>query len=189
VLLLLDLSESTADLDRNGNSVIAVEREAAAIVAQAIDSAHDALAVQGFSSDGRAKIHYRRIKDFTEPFDAVTRARLAGLRSSHSTRLGAALRHACAYLGGRRAFRRVLLVMTDGEPSDIDVLDPDYLREDARRAVLSARKMGIDAFAFAVGEGSFRVLDRIVGESRVLRVPRIETLPARIMQLFVELKK
>jgi nitric oxide reductase NorD protein len=189
VLLLLDLSESTADLDGNGRSVLAVEREAAAIMAQTMNSVHDTLAVHGFSSAGREKVYYQRIKDFAEPFDAIARARLAGLRSSHSTRLGAALRHACSGLASRRAFRRVLLVLTDGEPSDIDVPDPDYLREDARRAVLSARKAGIDVFAFALGDGSFRVLDRIVGERRVLRVPRIETLPMRIMQLFAALKK
>jgi hypothetical protein len=189
VLLLLDLSESTADLDGNGRSVLAVEREAAAIIAQTMNSAHEMLAVHGFSSGGREKVYYRLIKDFAEPFDSVTRARLAGLRSSHSTRLGAAVRHACSYLACRRSFRRVLLVLTDGEPSDIDVPDPDYLREDARRAVLSARKTGIDVFAFALGDSSFRALDRIVGGRRVLRVPRIETLPVRIMQLFAALKK
>jgi nitric oxide reductase NorD protein len=189
VLLLLDLSESTADSDGNGRSVLAGEREAAAIMARAMNSAHDMLAVHGFSSSGREKVYYQRIKDFAEPFDAVTNARLAGLRSSHSTRLGAALRHACSCLANSRAFRRVLLVLTDGEPSDIDVSDPDYLREDARRAVLAARKAGIDVFAFALGGNSFRVLDRIVGERRVLRVPRIETLPMRIMQLFAALKK
>jgi nitric oxide reductase NorD protein len=189
ILLLLDLSESTADLDGNGRSVLAVEREAAAIMAQTMNSADEMLAVHGFSSNGREKVYYHHIKDFSEPFDAVTHARLAGLRSSHSTRLGAALRHACSYLGNRRALRRVLLLLTDGEPSDTDVPDPDYLREDARRAVLSARKMGIDVFAFALGDGSFRPLDSIVGERRVLRIPRIETLPLRIKQLFAELTK
>jgi nitric oxide reductase NorD protein len=83
----------------------------------------------------------------------------------------------------------VLLVLTDGEPSDTDVPDPEYLREDARRAVLLARKMRIDVFAFALGGGSFRPLDSIVGGRRVLRVPEIETLPMRIKQLFAELKK
>jgi nitric oxide reductase NorD protein len=189
ILLLLDLSESTADLDGNGRSVLAVEREAAAIMAQTMSSAHEMLAIHGFSSNGREKVYYHLIKDFAESFDAVTHARLAGLRSSHSTRLGAALRHACSYLSNRRALRRVLLVLTDGEPSDTDVPDPDYLREDARRAVLSARKMGIDVFAFALGDNSFRPLDSIVGERRVLRVPRIETLPVRIKQLLAELTK
>ena len=83
----------------------------------------------------------------------------------------------------------MLLVLTDGEPSDIDVEDPRYLAEDARRVVLQLRRRGIDAFAFGMGEGPFRRLDQIFGERRTLRVPRIEVLPTRLMSLYSELKK
>ncbi|HEX7923164.1 MAG TPA: VWA domain-containing protein, partial [Bradyrhizobium sp.] len=117
------------------------------------------------------------------------RSRLAGLGSSHSTRLGAALRHAGGYLAGRRAFRKVLLVLTDGEPSDVDVPDPQYLVEDARRAAQQLRRRGTDIFAFGIGEDRFPQLDRIFGERYALRVPRIEVLPQRVMQLYAELKK
>jgi nitric oxide reductase NorD protein len=189
VLLLLDLSQSTADRDRHGRQILAVEREAAAIMAAAMQEAGDAIAVHGFSSEGRERVRYLRIKDFAEPLDAVVRARLAALTSSHSTRLGSALRHAGRYLARRRAFRRVLLVLTDGEPSDIDVEDPLYLAEDARRAVLQLRRDGIDSFAFGMGGGSLRLLDRIFGGRRTLRVPRIDVLPAQLMHLYGELKK
>jgi nitric oxide reductase NorD protein len=189
ILLLLDLSQSTADKDRSGRSILAVEKQAATVMASALDAAGDTLAIHGFSSDGRENVRYLRLKEFAEPFDDVVHARLARLTSSHSTRLGAAIRHAGKQLARQRAFRRALLVLTDGEPSDVDVTDPLYLTEDARRAVLSLRKTGVDVFAFGVGAGPFRSLDRIVGENRALRVPRIETLPTRLMQLFAELKK
>jgi nitric oxide reductase NorD protein len=189
ILLLLDLSQSTADKDRSGRSILAVEKEAATVMASALEAAGDTLAIHGFSSDGRDNVRYLRLKEFTEPFDDIVHARLAQLTSRHSTRLGAAIRHAGKQLARQRAFRRALLVLTDGEPSDVDVTDPLYLTEDARRAVLSLRKTGVDVFAFGVGAGPFRSLDRIVGERRALRVPRIETLPARLMQLFAELKK
>lgn len=188
-LLLMDLSQSTADVDRGGRSILSVEREAATIMTAAVEAAGDSLAVHGFSSDGRERVRYQRLKDFNEPFDDVVRARLAALSSHHSTRLGAAIRHAGRYLADRRAFRRVLLVLTDGEPSDIDIQDPHYLTEDARRAVLALRKEGIDVFAFGLGGGSFRELDRIAGVHRTLRVPRIETLPLQVMQLYSHLKK
>ncbi|MGY3483216.1 nitric oxide reductase NorD protein [Bradyrhizobium sp. USDA 4011] len=189
VLLLLDLSQSTADRDRRGRTVLDVERKAAAIMATAVEAANDAIAVHGFSSDGRERVRYLRIKGFEEPMDAVVRSRLAGLGSSHSTRLGAALRHAGGYLAGRRAFRKVLLVLTDGEPSDVDVPDPQYLVEDARRAAQQLRRRGTDIFAFGIGEDRFPQLDRIFGERHALRVPRIEVLPQRVMQLYAELKK
>ncbi|WP_143278205.1 VWA domain-containing protein [Bradyrhizobium sp. UFLA03-84] len=189
ILLLLDLSQSTADRDRRGRTVLEVERKAAAIMAAAVEAANDAIAVHGFSSDGREHVRYLRVKGFEEPMDAVVRSRLAGLGSSHSTRLGAALRHAGDYLEGRRAFRKVLLVLTDGEPSDVDVPDPQYLVEDARRAAQQLRRRGTDIFAFGVGEHRFPQLDRIFGERHALRVPRIEVLPHRVMQLYAELKK
>jgi nitric oxide reductase NorD protein len=189
VLLLLDLSQSTADRDSRGLSVLDVERKAAAIVTAAVEAADDAIAVHGFNSEGRERVRYLRIKGFEESMDAVVRSRLAGLGSSHSTRLGPALRHAGSYLAQRRAFRKVLLVLTDGEPSDIDVPDPQYLAEDARRAVQHLRRRGIDTFAFGIGGGPFAQLDRIFGERRALRIPRIEVLPQRVVQLYGELKK
>ncbi len=189
IVLLLDLSQSTADRDRSGRSVLAVEREAAAIVAAAVQDAGDAIAVHGFNSDGRERIRYLRIKGFDEPVDRIVHARLAALTSSHSTRLGPALRHAGQALAQRRAFRRVLLVLTDGEPSDIDVQDPVYLAEDARRVVSQLRRRGVDTFAFGMGDGPFQQLDRIFGARRALRVPRIAALPERVMQLYGELKK
>ena len=189
ILLLLDLSQSTADRDRSGRSVLDVERKAAAIITAAVEAAGDAIAVHGFSSDGRERVRYLRIKGFGERMDAVVRSRLAGLQSSHSTRLGGALRHAGSYLSKRRAFRRVLLVLTDGEPSDVDVPEARYLAEDARRAVNQLRRHGIDIFAFGIGNGPFFQLDRIFGERRALRISRVDVLPQRVVQLYAELKK
>jgi hypothetical protein len=189
ILVLLDLSQSTADRDRQGRSVIDIERRAAGIIAAAVETAGDAIAIHGFNSDGRERVRYLRIKDFGEETGAIMQARLTGLTSGYSTRLGPALRHAGSYLTQRRAFRKVLLVLTDGEPSDIDVPDPVYLAEDARRAVQQLRRRGIDTFALGLGNGPFSRLDRIFGERRALRVARIEALPQRVVQLYGELKK
>jgi nitric oxide reductase activation protein len=186
LVLLLDLSESTNDADNHGRTVLAAEKEAAEIVAGAIEAAGDALAVHGFCSDGRNKVFYTPLKDFDEPFDLPVRARLAGLRGGFSTRLGAAMRHAGACLATRRAFRRVLLLLTDGEPADIDVFDPHYLVEDARRAAQSLRQRGLDVFAFGLGAGWH--LDRIFGPRAALHVPRIGALPAQLMRLYARLK-
>ena len=189
ILLLLDLSQSTADRDRYGRSVLEVERKAAEIMTTAVEAADDTIAVHGFNSDGRERVRYLRIKSFEERMDAVVRSRLAGLTSSHSTRLGPALRHAGSYLSQRRAFRKVLLVLTDGEPSDVDVPDPQYLAEDARHAVQQLRRRGVDAFAFGIGNGAFSRMDCIFGERRALRVSRIEVLPRRLVDFYQELKK
>ncbi|WP_178133314.1 VWA domain-containing protein [Vineibacter terrae] len=182
-LLLLDLSESTNDADGDGRTVLAAERAAAA----AIDGAGDALAVHGFCSDGRHKVFYTQLKDFDEPFDLPVRGRLAGLRAGFSTRLGTAMRHAGAGLEARRAFRRVLLLLTDGEPADIDVFDPLYLVADARHVAQRLRQRGVDVFALGIGAGVH--LARIVGPHAVLQMPDIAALPARLLQLYTRLKR
>ncbi|HEX2888133.1 MAG TPA: VWA domain-containing protein, partial [Vineibacter terrae] len=187
LLLLLDLSESTNDADGDGRTVLAAERAAAEVIAAAIDGAGDALAVHGFCSDGRHKVFYTQLKDFDEPFDLPVRARLAGLRAGFSTRLGAAMRHAGASLEARRAFRRVLLLLTDGEPADIDVFDPLYLVADARHVAQRLRQRGVDVFALGIGAGAH--LARIVGPHAVLQVPSIAALPARLLQLYTRLKR
>lgn len=188
LLLLLDMSQSTADKGRDGRSLLAIEKDAATILGSAFEAAGDALALHAFNSDGREKVRYVRLKSFTDTMDAVVRRRLAAITSEHSTRLGAALRHAGSYLRRQRTFRHVLVLLTDGEPSDIDVQDPTYLVEDARQAAQTLRRSGIDVLAFGLGKGSFRALDRIVGSKCAFRVPRIETLPERMVQLYARLK-
>lgn len=188
LLLLLDMSQSTADKGRDGRSLLAIEKDAASILGAAFETAGDALAIHAFNSDGREKVRYVQLKGFADVMDAIVRRRLAAVTSEHSTRLGAALRHAGRYLQQQRAFRHVLVVLTDGEPSDIDVQDPTYLAEDARQATQTLRRSGTNVLAFGLGQGSFHALDRIVGRKCAFRVPRIENLPERMIQLYARLK-
>ena len=188
-LLLIDLSESTADRDAEGRTVLALELEAAAAIGRAMVAAGDTLAIDGFCSDGRENLHYTPFKGFAEPLDSRGAARLAGATSGCSTRLGAALRHAGRRLEQRRAFRRILVLLTDGEPSDVDVDDPDYLKEDARAVIHGLRRRGIDAFAFGVGGHASAALPSIFGHKRTLHVSRAAMLPRRLLQLYEELKK
>jgi Mg-chelatase subunit ChlD len=188
LLLMLDMSQSTNDKGRDGRSLLAVEKDAASILGAAFEAAGDALAIHAFNSDGRDKVRYVQFKSFSDPMDSIVRRRLSAMISEHSTRLGAALRHAGNHLKQQRAFRHVVVMLTDGEPSDIDVQDSAYLVEDARHAAQTLRRSGADVLAFGLGQGSFQALDRIVGAKFAFRVPRIETLPERMIQLYARLK-
>ena len=147
MLVLLDISQSTNDIVRGDiGSVLALERAATALLAHAMGGLGDPFALHAFCSNGREEVRYVRIKDFSEPYDGAARARLAGLRGSLSTRMGAAIRHAGRLLERQLTHRRLLLIVTDGEPSDVDVADRRYLVEDARKAVASLSLEGIDVF-------------------------------------------
>lgn len=190
VLLLLDGSQSTADRVCGGSySVLDVERQAAALLAHAMSELGDPFAIAAFASDGRENVHYFRVKDFSKPYDASAQANLAGLRSSLSTRLGAAMRHAGSALAQQRSYRRLLLVVTDGQPSDLDVTDERYLVEDARKATHELRRMGIDTFCVGLDTGADDYLDRIFGKRNAVRIRSIERLPELLPNLYLMLTR
>lgn len=188
VLLLLDISESTRDRVRSGRaSVLEVEREATVMLAHAMDSLGDPFAIAAFCSNRRDDVRYRRIKDFGKPYDHLARASLAGLTSELSTRLGAAMRHAGADLSRQLTHRRLLLVVTDGEPSDIDIEDRRYLVEDARHAVIELATRGIDTFCVGLDSGGESYLARIFGRRNFVQIDRLERLPEKLPMLYFRL--
>lgn len=185
-VVLVDVSESTRDRV-GGGSVLDVERLAVAALSEAMNGLGDAFAVRAFASCGRDDVRLTRVKDFSEAFDAAARGRLAGLSSGLSTRLGAALRHAGAELGPVGAHRKLVLALTDGEPSDIDVADPLDLVEDARRAALALKARGIDTFGVTLGATGTG--PAIFGRANTMPVRRLEELPARLADLYFRLAR
>ena len=145
-MLLLSTFRSTRDRLNYGTSVLDVERLAVAVLAEAMSALGDPFCLLAFASDGRDDVEMTSIKAFAEFYDRACIGRLAGLTSSLSTRLGAALRHAGETISPVGSFRKLVIVLTDGEPSDSDVADPLDLVEDARRAATGLRARGIDSF-------------------------------------------
>lgn len=188
-LLLLDISQSTAARVRNGRqTVLDVERQAATLLSQAMAELGDPFAVAAFCSDKREDVRYLRLKDFGQSFGALTEARLAGLESGLSTRLGAAMRHAGEDLAMQKSYRRLLLVVTDGEPSDIDVEDRKYLVEDARKAVQKLNQMAIDTFCVGLDSDAESSLGRIFGERNSITISAVERLTQLLPKLYLKMK-
>ena len=190
VLVLIDVSASTADhVPAVGTSILAVEKVAVAVLAQAMAVLGDAFALRAFSSDGRDEVRYTRIKDFAATFDTSATARLAGLQSRLSTRLGAALRHAGSELGAVPASRRIIITLTDGAPSDLDVDNPTDLVEDARRAVLGLHNRGIDVFGITLDPNGQGAGTAVFGRANHMPVRRVEELPQRLSTLYFRLAR
>ena len=189
VLLLLDISESTRDRLTSGASILDVERLAVAVLAEAMSALGDPFSLLAFASDGRDDVEMTTVKNFNEPYDRACIGRLAALSSGLSTRLGTALRHAGELISHARSFRKLVIVLTDGEPSDIDVADPLDLVEDARRAAVGLRARGIDGFGVVLGSGAMNSAVRIFGRGNTMLVPRVEDLPARLSELYFRLAR
>jgi nitric oxide reductase NorD protein len=188
IVLLMDLSVSTGRfVPGSFTTVLQAEKQAAAVVALALGGERDRVAVHGFSSNGRHEVHYQHIKDFDEPFDAHQQADLVQLTGSLSTRMGAALRHASAALTGQTADHKVILMLTDGEPSDVDVFDDDYLVEDARHAVTSAASRGIRTFCLTLDRHADAYVRRIFGARNYLIADRANAFAGQTGQALVRL--
>jgi nitric oxide reductase NorD protein len=186
-MIVLDVSQSTQEVGAQGYSVLTAERVAVGALAEALEAQGDAYALRAFASAGRDDVRVTRLKDFAEPLSPVVLARLAGLRSGLSTRLGAALRHAGAELAPVRTYRKLLLVLTDGEPSDIDVSDPRELVEDSRRAVLDLRRQGIDVFGIVMDPSGAGSGAAIFGRHNHMPVRRLDELPAQLAGVYFRL--
>jgi len=194
MVLLLDLSASTNDRiglsgasdesDEQRPSVLDLTREASGLLAWAVDSIGDNFAVHGFASDGRHDVQYYRFKDFDESYDDTARARLAGMRGGLSTRMGAALRHAGRHLAQQPTRKRLVLLLTDGEPADIDERDPRYLREDCRHAVDELAAQGVQSFCLTLDAHADDYVARIFGQNNYSIVDNIEALPERLPKVF-----
>ena len=188
VLVLLDISNSTNDpVPGASASVLELEIQATAILAYTMSALGDPFAIAAFCSDGKEDVHYYRIKDFNSAYDARARAYLAGLKGQLSTRIGVAIRHAANDLMAEHSHRRLLLVISDGEPADIDVDDRNYLVEDAQKAVRRIARAGIDTFCVGLDSGGDNYLHSIFGKKNTAVIDRLERLPERLPMLYLRL--
>jgi hypothetical protein len=190
VLLLLDISESTKDqIKGTTRSILTVERAATTLFAHALEGLGDPFALHAFCSNGRDEVRYYRIKDFGQSYGYEARSRLAGLRGGLSTRIGAALRQAAAEIAPQATHRKLIIVVTDGEPSDVDVVDRTYLVEDARRAVHRIGHEGINVFCVGLGGGGEKYLPRIFGRRNFMQIHNLESLPEKLPMLYFRLTR
>jgi hypothetical protein len=190
VLVLLDLSHSTNDkVAGQEHTVLDLTRSACALLADAIQKVGDPFAIHGFCSDGRHDVNYWRFKDFDQPYDELAKARLAGMQGQLSTRMGAAIRHATAALKAQRSSKKLLLVITDGEPADVDVRDPQYLRHDTKKSVEAAARNGVTTYCMSLDPRADQYVSRIFGERHYLVVDKVERLPEKLPVLYAGLTR
>lgn len=188
VLVLLDLSESSNDTVRGQDfTVIELTRAATVLMADALSRVGDAFAIHGFCSNGRDDVHYYRMKNFDEPYEKEAKAGLAGLSGSYSTRMGAAIRHASSLLAQRSERKKLIFVVTDGEPADNDVRDPQYLRADTKKAVEQAGRLGVNCYALSLDPYADQYVSSIFGAGRFTVLDHVERLPEKLPMLYLGL--
>ncbi len=189
VSLLLDLSASLQDPVRGSHAhqtVLSLAQEAVTLLAWAIDRLGDPFAIAGFHSNTRHEARFWHIKGFSEAWNDDVRGRLAALQAGYSTRMGVALRHAGHFLSHTKKDKRLLLILTDGQPADIDVSDPEFLIADTRQAVRELEREGIYCHCISLDAQADDYVRRIFGQHFSI-IDRVERLPERLPEIFLTL--
>ena len=190
VVLLLDLSESTNEaMNGSEKTVLQLTREAATLVSVAMEGIGDPFAIHGFASDGRHDVQYYRFKDFNQHFDDEAKSRLAGMKGGLSTRMGGALRHAGQHLLKQQEKRKLVLLVTDGEPADIDERDPQHLRHDAKKAVEELYSTGVLTYCLTLDPNADDYVKRIFGANNYTIIDHVDKLPEQLPTLFASLTR
>lgn len=186
-LLLADLSLSTDAWVNNKGRVIEVIRDSLFLFAEALAVTGDRFALYGFSSRKRQHVRIQRIKSFQERYNAVVRGRINAIKPGYYTRMGAAVRYATLALQPQMAERRLLLLLTDGKPNDLDHYEGRYGIEDTRMALVEARRLGLHPFCVTIDQEADSYLPYLFGKAGFILIHHPEDLPHRLLWLYSQL--
>jgi nitric oxide reductase activation protein len=179
------LNEKAAGSDQ---TILELSQEAVSLLAWAVEQLGDPFAIAGFHSNTRHDVRYLHIKGYGERWGDEAKARLAAMQAGYSTRMGAAMRHAAHYLEARPADKKLMLILTDGQPSDIDTHDEQLLIEDTRRAVQELDRNGIFTYCISLDPKADEYVSGIFGRQYTV-IDNIARLPEKLPELFLALTK
>ncbi|MCP5244532.1 MAG: VWA domain-containing protein [Burkholderiales bacterium] len=181
VAILVDVSLST-DSWTNNLRILDVEKEALITLATGLASCRDSFAIYTFTSRKRNFVRIAAVKNFDEAFNDKTLRRISSLRPGYYTRIGPALRHTRHLLSARAERNRLILLLSDGKPNDLDYYEGRYGIEDTRHAIQEARRTGLavfgitvdrkaqDYFPYLFGRGGYAIVNRPDRLSHVLPI-------------------
>lgn len=186
-LVLADLSLSTDAWANNEKQVIDVIRESLHLLGEALNASDDAFAIYGFSSRRRNHVRYNLIKNFSEPWSNEIHGRIRALEPGYYTRMGAAIRQSIDIIKDHPADKRLLLILTDGKPNDLDIYEGRYGVEDTRMAILEAHREGVETYCVNIDQSTGDYIPYVFGQQRYYHLNRASQLPKFLPKLYLNL--
>ena len=188
-LLLADLSQSTDAYVSDQARVIDVIRDSLFLFSEALSATGDRFGLYGFSSLRRDNVRFHVIKEFEDHYDDRVRGRIAAVKPGYYTRMGTAIRHASALLARQPSHQRLLLLLTDGKPNDLDQYEGRYGIEDTRQALSAARKHGIQPFCVTVDAKAGSYLSHLFGVGGYVVIRKPSELPRQLPALYAQITR
>ena len=151
------------------------------------DLTGDPFEVLGFSSIKRHQVRLQHLKHFDEPWNDKARARVGAIKPGYYTRMGAAIRAATMNLSQRGEQQRLLIILTDGKPNDLDIYEGRYGLEDTRQAIREARDQGLLPFCITIDEKAHDYMPYLFGKQGYALIHRPQELATRLTQVWASL--
>jgi nitric oxide reductase NorD protein len=186
-LLLADLSLSTDTWIDDQHRVIDVIRDSLFLFAESLTATGDRFGIYGFSSRKRDPVRVHTLKDFDDAYCPRVRGRIRAVKPGFYTRMGAGIRYASELLKPQPAGRRLLLLLTDGKPNDLDRYEGRYGIEDTRQAVIEARRSGLQPFCVTIDDKGSDYLPHLFGNGGYVVIRKPNDLPRRLPMLYAQL--
>ena len=98
-----------------------------------------------------------------------------------------AIRHGTKRLSQRPERQRLLLILSDGKPNDLDQYEGRYGLEDTRHAVHEARQAGLVPFCVTIDQQAHDYLPHLFGSRGFALIHRLEQLARALTQVYVKL--
>ncbi|TPH12742.1 nitric oxide reductase activation protein NorD [Litorilituus lipolyticus] len=186
-LLLADLSMSTDSHLDDDNRVIDVVKDSLLLFGEALQAVGDNFAMYGFSSVKRSNVRFTMLKNFKEKYNDDVRGRIQAIKPGFYTRMGAAIRQATKVIAEQNTSEKLLLILTDGKPNDIDHYEGRFGIEDTHQAICEAKRLGIKPFCITIDVDAQDYLPYLFGSDGFTQILRPAQLPMRLPQLYHQL--
>lgn len=183
-LVLADFSMSTDSWVSKDARIVDVVKDSLILFAEALSATRDRLAMYGFSSLNRQNVRMYRLKSFKDKYDDLARGRILATTPGYYTRMGAAIRYASNVLVKEATEQKLLLLITDGKPNDLDIYEGRYGLEDTRMALQEAKKAGLTPFCVTIDDKAEDYLPHLFGQQGWALVRNVEELPQKLPQLY-----
>jgi len=168
--------------------IIDVTKEALVLMAEALEEIGDTYAIYGFSGQGRDNVEYYHVKSFAEILSPTVKGRISAIEPKRSTRMGAALRHALEKLKDVACRVKLLVLLSDGFPQDMDYGSDrrsiTYGLRDTMTALREADRAGVLTFCLTVDKAGHDYLREMCEPSRYLVLEDVASLPTELPKVY-----
>ena len=188
-LILADVSLSTEAGITQEVRVIDTIQEALMVFAESLHRLQDRFAIYTFSSIKNTKVNFHIIKNFNEKYSDTVRGRIDAIKPGYYTRMGAAIRESAKILDKQQSANKLLLILSDGKPNDVDRYDGRYGIEDTKKAIEEAKQKGITPFCITIDLDAKEYLPYLFGRNSYAVIRDAQKLPKLLPEIYMNLTK